>query len=110
MMTDEPRLDAKIIDYWGPVCDSGRHYPPHPGDTCDEADEWIRLRDQILADVMRQLWAQFTEPAMNRTRLAGTAFAAAAADPIPQPPDQPDVQRALDILGPHLAWDHRYRA
>ncbi|QIJ61439.1 hypothetical protein [Streptomyces sp. JB150] len=28
------------------------------------------------------------------------------------PPEQPEktpTQRAIDILGPHLAWDHRYR-
>jgi hypothetical protein len=26
-----------------------------------------------------------------------------------QPPEQTPIQRALEILRPHLAWDHRYR-
>jgi hypothetical protein len=26
-----------------------------------------------------------------------------------EPPEQTPIQRALDILRPHLAWDHRYR-
>ena len=106
-MTD--RLDLKVINYWGPTCPSGRHSQPHLDQTCDEADQWITLRDQIIGDMVRAAWEQFEEGYRN-TSLAGTVFAAGVADPIPQPPDQPDVQRALDILGPHLAWDHRYRA
>ncbi|MGY1579183.1 hypothetical protein [Streptomyces sp. MN13] len=27
----------------------------------------------------------------------------------PMPPEPTPVQRALDILRPHLTWDHRYR-
>jgi hypothetical protein len=106
---DEPLLNAKFTRTYGPACPTGRHNMPHPGDTCDEADDWINLRDELLRDMARQLWAQHAEPAMQRAELAATAFAAAVADPIP-PPERTDIQRALDILAPHLAWDQRYRA
>lgn len=107
-MTDEPRLNAKVIGPYGPTCGTGRHNMPHPDDTCDEADQWITLRDQIIGDMVRAAWEQF-ERGYRNASLAGTAFATAVAEPIP-PPVQPDVQRALNILGPHLAWDHRYQA
>ncbi|WP_369274485.1 hypothetical protein AB5J55_35200 [Streptomyces sp. R11] len=107
-MADEPRLDVKVIDYWGPVCDGGRHNQPHPGETCDEADEWITLRNKILRDFFAQAFAQMVAGSDAAT-MAGTAFAAAVADPVPTP-ERTDIQRALDILGPHLAWQPLYRA
>lgn len=105
-MTD--RLDLKIIDFWGPTCPSGRHNHPHPDETCDEADQWIALRDRLIGDMVRSAWEQF-ERSYRNAELAGTAFTAALADPIPAP-ERTNVQRALDILRPHLAWDHRYKA
>ena len=108
-MTDEPHLNAKTIGPYGPTCDTGRHTMPHPDHTCDEADQWITLRDQILKDFIQQAFERVTEPAMEAARIGTTAVAAALADPIP-PPERTDVQRALDILGPHLAWQPLYRA
>lgn len=105
-MTD--RLDVKVINYWGPTCPSGRHNQPHPEDTCDEADQWITLRDQIIGDMVRAAWEQFEQGHRNAS-LAGTAFAAAIAEPIPAP-ERTDIQRALDILAPHLAWQPLYKA
>lgn len=29
--------------------------------------------------------------------------------PVPPEPEPTPLERALDILRPHLAWDHRYR-
>lgn len=101
-------LDAKVIHTYGPTCDTGRHYPPHPGETCDDIDAWIALRNKLLSDFFAQAFAQMTAAGEAAT-VAGTAFAAAVADPIPQP-ERDDVQRALDTLGPHLAWECRYRA
>lgn len=43
---------AKRIAHWGPTCQSGRHFPPHPGDTCDQADEWIAYRDARLEELL----------------------------------------------------------
>ncbi|MEV8548355.1 hypothetical protein AB0L04_00670 [Streptomyces glaucescens] len=99
----EPPADIKVIRPWMPSCDTGRHWPPHPDQTCDEADQWIAWRDQALADLISANWAQAL-----RDPLTGTAFAK-PAPPTPAPPQHADVQRALDTLRPHLAWDHRYR-
>ncbi|MFD5566614.1 hypothetical protein [Streptomyces cadmiisoli] len=102
----EPRHDLKVSKYWGLTCDARRHNMPHPGDTCDEADEWIRLRDQIFADFMQRAftWAE----AADRAGQAIATFAQAFQQPTPEPP-RSDVQRALDVLAPHLAWEPRYR-
>ncbi|MFJ4974173.1 hypothetical protein ACIP6X_02280 [Streptomyces coeruleorubidus] len=104
----QPQLNAKVISHWIPGCETGRHNQPHPGQTCDEADEWIRFRDQAIGDMIRANWEQFTR-AHQAAALAETAFAAALEGLPPQPPQYTDVQRALDILAPHLAWDPRYR-
>jgi hypothetical protein len=101
------QLNARYINYWGHVCPTGRHTPSHPGDTCDEIDEWIALRDRILGDMIRKSWEQFEREFQN-SYLAGTAFAV-PAEPAPEIPDKPVVDQALAILRPHLAWDHRYR-
>lgn len=107
-MGDE--LNVKVIGSWYPTCDSGRHIPPHPDQTCDEADQWITWRDAILADLARRMFEQFTSEVTQRARLAETVFATAAvADPQPELPGPADIQRALDTLAPHLAWEHRYR-
>lgn len=105
-MTD--RLDLKVIDYWGVACETGRHNQPHPDVTCDEADQWIAWRDQIIGGMVRAAWEQF-ERAYRNASLAGTAFAAALEEPIPPAPELTATRRALDILAPHLVWDHRYR-
>ncbi|MFJ7176446.1 hypothetical protein ACIQXA_08560 [Streptomyces massasporeus] len=104
----EQPTEIRVISHWIPGCETGRHNQPHPGQTCDEADEWIRFRDQVLGDLLRANWEQFTR-AHQAAALAETAFAAALEGLPPQPPQYTDVQRALDILAPHLAWDHRYR-
>lgn len=106
-MMDEPALDAKVMPTYGPTCDTGRHYPPHPGDTCDDIDEWITLRNKILTDFFAREYARMLA-ASNAASLAGTAFSARLADPIPQP-EQTSIQKALDILAPHLAWQPRYQ-
>lgn len=108
-MTDEPRLNVKVIHAWGPTCDTGRHNMPHPDDTCDEADQWITLRDQLLKDFIQQAFERIAEPAVEAARLGTNAVAAALADPIP-PPEHGAIQRALDILAPHLARQPLYRA
>jgi hypothetical protein len=104
----QPQLNAKVISHWIPGCETGRHNQPHPGQTCDETDDWIRFRDQAIGDLLRANWEQFTR-AHQTAALAATAFAAALEEPIPEPPSKTAVDRALDILAPHLAWDHRYR-
>lgn len=104
---DEPALDVKVIRTYGPTCDTGRHYPPHPGDTCDDVDHWIRWRNQLLTDFFAREYARVLA-ATDAASLAGTAFAACLADPIPQP-EQASIEKAMDILAPHLAWQPRYR-
>jgi hypothetical protein len=105
-VTDRP--DLKVIDYWGPVCETGRHYPPHPGETCDDVDRWIAWRDQAISDMSRATWERF-EHAYRNASLAGTAFAAAVEQPAAEIPELTASKRALGILAPDLAWDHRYR-
>ena len=100
--------EIKVISHWIPGCETGRHNQLHPGQTCDEADEWIRFRDRAIGDMIRAGWEQFTR-AHQAAALAGTAFAAAIEEPLPGLPGKTAVDRALDILAPHLAWDHRYR-
>lgn len=106
---DERSINVKIIQHYGPTCDEGRHMPPHGGYTCAEIDEYIAVRNQILSNLMREMWAQISEPDIPAADLAGTPFAATLNSPTPAPPLQTDIQRALAILAPHLAWDHRYR-
>lgn len=101
-------LDLKVIDYWGPVCETGRHWPPHPGMTCDEADAWIRHRDEILAEYVRAGWDRL-EREFRDAPIAGTVFAPPADEPATDLPDHRSVQQALDILRPHLAWQPHYR-
>ncbi|MFG2352622.1 hypothetical protein [Streptomyces sp. NPDC048521] len=103
----KPRDGIKVISPWMPTCDSGRHMPPHPDQTCEEADEWIAWRDQAIGDLIRRGWQRVLGE-LRYDPLADTVFAAPTA-PAPDPPQRADVQRALDILRPHLAWDHRYR-
>ena len=101
------QLNARYIGYWGSVCPTGRHVPPHPGETCDEIDEWIALRDRILRDWIRASFDQMDRE-FRAMRLARTVFET-PAEPAPDIPDKPAVDQAIDILRPHLAWDHRYR-
>lgn len=105
---NEQRLDIRYIDYWGPVCETGRHAPPHPGDTCDEIDQWIALRDKYLKDFFARAFDQFTQ-ASNNAQLAGTVFAEALDTPVEPWPEGNLLREALDILAPHLAWQPNYR-
>lgn len=98
--------EIKVIPYWVPACETGRHFPPHPDMTCDEADEWIRVRDRILGEYLAAAWHEF---ARQSDPLTGTAFAPPAS-PAAELPERDAVHRALATLRPHLAWDHRYRA
>ncbi|MFE9432880.1 hypothetical protein [Streptomyces sp. NPDC006640] len=106
-MTDD-RPDVKVSRYWVHVCETGRHAPPHPGDTCDEIDQWIARRDKFLEDFAARAFARF-EQASRNAQLAGTAFAAAIETPLEPWPDGNPVRRALDILAPELAWQPNYR-
>lgn len=101
-------LDVRYIDYWGPVCETGRHASPHPGDTCDEVDQWIALRDRYLEELFARSFARF-EQASHNAQLAGTAFAAAIGTPLEPWPDGNPIRRALDILAPDLAWQPNHR-
>ncbi|MFF2100925.1 hypothetical protein [Streptomyces sp. NPDC058202] len=106
-MTDD-RPDVKVSRYWVQVCETGRHAPPHPGDTCEEIDQWIAVRDRYLEDLFARSFARF-EQASHNAQLAGTVFAAAIDTPIEPWPDGNPVRRALDILAPDLAWQPNYR-
>ncbi|MET7429596.1 hypothetical protein ABZT16_11440 [Streptomyces flaveolus] len=103
----QPNYTAKVISPWLPTCETGRHVPPHPDQTCEEADEWIAWRDKAIGEYARRAWQRAISE-FRDAPLAGTVFAA-PTDPAPDPPQRADIQRALDILRPHLAWDHRYR-
>jgi hypothetical protein len=107
-VSDDRYLNAKVIGYWGPVCESGRHYPPHPGDTCAEIDAFIAARDEALGEWMRAGFERL-EREFRSAPLTGTVFEP-ATKPEPPMPELPAIRRALDILRPHLAWDHRYTA
>ncbi|MFE6931781.1 hypothetical protein ACFVDT_07090 [Streptomyces sp. NPDC057699] len=96
---------------WAPACAEGRHFPPHPGDTCDEADAFITARDQwittVMADAYRAYDTRFTETLITGH---GTGEPLGLLTGTPIQPDQPTaVQRALDILRPHLAVESLYR-
>jgi hypothetical protein len=101
------QLNARYIDYWGPVCPTGRHAPPHPGDTCEDIDQWIALRDRLIAEQVLTAWRDF-EREYRELHLADTVFTG-PTEPAPGLPTKREVDLALDILRPHLAWDHRYR-
>lgn len=103
-MTDLPEIaDVKVIRYARPTCDTGRHIPPHPGDTCEEIDEWIRLRDAYLTDALRQAFDQ----ALGGEPIPAT-FTAKTSRPATTSPTA--ASRALAILRPHLAHEPLYRA
>jgi hypothetical protein len=94
-------LNVKRIAHWGPTCETGRHYPPHPGDTCDEIDEWIALRDAWLE---QHIGAAFDRAFDGDHDGAMTGLIAMADAPEPTP-----MERALAILAPHLRREPLYR-
>ncbi|MEU1010043.1 hypothetical protein [Streptomyces sp. NPDC005890] len=99
--------NVRIISTRPPGCETGRHTPPHPGETCEEMDRWIAVRDRILADAVAAAWKHLWSQ-LGIDPLEGTVFAT-PAEPVPVIPDKRAVDQALDILRPHLAWDHRYQ-
>lgn len=91
--TDPERLDVKKIAHWVSPCPTGRHVPEHPGMTCEEADDWIAQRDAWLAsEIAAAMLLGDREP--NFTGLLGALY---------QPAEPTPVDRALQILAPHLA-------
>lgn len=59
-MTDYTRLTARKIGVQVHPCESRRHIPEHPGMTCEDADEWIQLRDEWIHQAARPLLASRT--------------------------------------------------
>lgn len=100
--------EIRVIWPWVPACETGRHIPPHPGDSCDDVDRFIAARDQIFSEMIRAS-AEHLDRELRELPLLGTVFAT-PSEPPPGSPGRIEVQRALDTLRPHLAWDHRYRA
>ncbi|SCK20249.1 hypothetical protein YUYDRAFT_02107 [Streptomyces sp. ScaeMP-e48] len=95
-----PDLTVTKLARWAPACPEGRHYPPHPGDTCDEVDASIvAARDQRIADVLTDRWL-YGDGAGSPLGLLTTA------DTTPSVPTP--EQRALGILRPHLATEPLY--
>lgn len=101
-ITIEPVLSDLTVTklaHWAPACAEGRHYPPHPGDTCDEADAFITARDQWIADALADVWLHGN----------GTGAVLGLLPTTGSPPAEPTPeQRALDILRPHLATEPLY--
>ena len=96
-------LHVKHIANWYPVCETGRHIPPHPGDTCDEIDEWIAVRDAWLTQYMQTafdlaLTGDFDGAMTGLLGMTGQL----AAEPTP-------VEKALAILAPHLGREPLYQ-
>ncbi|MFJ4837144.1 hypothetical protein [Streptomyces sp. NPDC088746] len=83
-----------------PACSEGRHFPPHPGDTCDEVDAFITARDQWITSVLTDRWLYGDGTG------APLGLVAAADTRVPEPTP---VERALAILRPHLAAESLYR-
>ena len=106
-MADDQYLNAVKYGMRQPACETGRHIPPHPDVTCEQIDAFIAARDQILRELLRD-WIDSFDRGLREMPLVGTVFAQ-PAEPAAPVPDKPDVDRALDILRPHLAWDTRYR-
>lgn len=94
-----PDLTVTKLAHWAPACDGGRHYPPHPGDTCDEADTLITARDQLIADALADAWLHGS----------GTGAVLGLLPTADQTPAEPTPeQRALTILRPHLTTEPLY--
>ena len=94
-------LRVKRIVPRGLACDGGRHYPPHPGDTCDEIDEWIAVRDAWLE---QSLQTAFDRALLGDFDGAMTGLLGMDIDAEPTP-----VEKALAILAPHLGREPLYQ-
>lgn len=106
----EPDLTVVKYGHLVPACSEGRHYPPHPGDTCDEVDAFITARDQWIVDTLtaQTLYGEALTELMITGEGTGEPLGLLAT--IPSQPDQPTpAQRALEILRPHLADEPLYR-
>ncbi|MEU0978486.1 hypothetical protein ABZ488_04645 [Streptomyces griseus] len=94
-----PDLTVTKLAHWALTCTEGRHYPPHPGDNCDEADAFITTRDQLIADMLADAWLHGS----------GTGAVLGLLPTTGGPPAEPTPERrALDILRPHLATEPLY--
>lgn len=105
--------DLPVVKYGSlvPACAEGRHFPPHPGETCDEVDALITARDQWITSVMADAY-HASETQFIKTVITGdgTGEPRGLLANVPHQPDHPTpVQRALDILRPHLATEPLYR-
>ncbi|MFD9763213.1 DUF6085 family protein [[Kitasatospora] papulosa] len=102
-----PDLDVSKVGHFVPGCAEGRHVPAHPGETCDEADAFIAVRDQWISDVLAESYRTFWDGLVTGN---GTGEPLGLLPAVPGQPDPPTpVVRALDILGPHLAAEPLYR-
>lgn len=100
------------VAHWGPACPSGRHRC-HPGDTCEEHEELAQSFQDFLDRLLTAAYAQAArryQAAMEQL-LDGFAtwepqgLLASLAEPYEPTP----IERALQILEPHLAREPLYQ-
>lgn len=100
------------LAHWVPACPSGRHRY-HPGDTCDEHEALT----QSFQDYLERLFTAAYAQAARRCEAAMAQFIDGLATWEPQgllaslaePYAPTPIERALEILGPHLAREPLYQ-
>lgn len=99
----EPKLNVKVVQRYGPTCDSGRHVPPHGGYTCDETDEFIAALDRALSVLVDRATDQPAIEGSGTLQVRGLLpLLRIVHEPTP-------AERALAILAPNLRDEPLYR-
>lgn len=97
------------LAHWVPTCPSGRHHC-HPGDTCDEHEALAQSFQDFLERLFATAYAQAEQTATAQF-IDGFAtwepegLLASLIEPYRPTP----IERALEILGPHLAREPLYQ-
>jgi hypothetical protein len=97
------------LAHWVPACPSGRHRY-HPGDTCGEHEAIAQSFQDFLERLFAAAYAQAEQTAMDQF-IDGFAtwepqrLLASLIKPYRPTP----IERALEILGPHLAREPLYQ-
>ncbi|MBP5922154.1 MULTISPECIES: hypothetical protein [Streptomyces] len=106
--------DTKLFS-WGPACPSGRHRF-HPGYTCDEHEELSQHFQDFIERLVAAAYAHAEEAARRyQDSLAQFLDGFDTWEPrgllasLTEPYSPTPIERALEILGPHLAREPLYQ-
>lgn len=102
---------TKIVS-WAPACPAGIHLP-HPDLTCEEHEEL----SQSFRDFLDRLFAAVREQAQQAARRRAEAMAQfldgweprGPLGSLAEPAEPTPIERALQILAPHLAHEPLYQ-